>query len=169
MTKKKYSKKNRRGFVAIPFSASFALTTLADDLVLATALTGVLFKEMFVISVDSLWSLKGHTPGEVPINFGFCHDNLTTIEIAENLSAELTDPSDIITREQARRPVRKVGQFSGQTAAQTFNDGRLERTKIKFKVNDGHALALYIQNRSGAALTTGSIIECNGTIFGRWV
>ncbi len=168
MTKKR-SKRNRRNFVAIPFTASFALTTLGDDIVLTTALLGSgLNENLFIMSIDAMWSLKGHTPGEVPIQFGFNHDDLTVTQIAENLSAELTDPDDIITKEQLRRPVRKAGFFSDNTASQTINDGKLLRTKIKFMVGEGHQIALWIQNRSGNALTTGSIIECNGTIYGRW-
>ncbi len=170
MTKKKYSKKNRRNFVAIPFTASIALTTLADDVVLATPLLGSGFNEnLYAISVDATWSLKGHTQGEVPIQFGFCHDDLSVSEIAENLSAELTDPDDIITKERAQRPVRKSGIFSkGGENEQQLQDGALVRTKLKFMIGEGHSLALWIQNRTGNTLTTGSVVECNGTIYGRW-
>ncbi len=169
MARKKF-RKNRRDFVAIPFSAAITLSTLADNIVLTDGLTNAFLEDLFVIAVDSLWSIHGLTAGEVPIIFGFAHDDLNVTEIAEHLGAELIDPSDIITRERARRPVRKVGQFArGALTEQQLNNGLLERTRIKFMVGDGHTLAAWVQNRSGATLTTGAIVEISGTLFGRWV
>ncbi len=170
MTKKRRNLRKNRNFVAIPFFSTITLSTLGDNVVLTDGLTNAFLEDLFIISIDCLWSIRGLTAGEVPIVFGFAHDDLNVTEIAENLLAELVDPDDIITRERARRPVRKVGQFarSGLTEQQ-LNNGLMERTTIKFMIGDGHTMAGYVQNKSGAALTTGAIVELTGTIYGRWV
>ncbi len=171
MTRKKNNRrnaKNRRNFVAIPFTAQITLSTLASVTAILTTTIATLAEDLFIISVDALWSLRDLTPGEGPIEVGFAHDDLTVAEVQEALNAELVDPDDIITRERARRPVRRVGIFSGLGESETLNDGRVLRQAIKFMIGDGHTLNCYALNRSGATLTTGAIVHINGTIFGRW-
>ncbi len=167
--KKRKSSKNRKNFVAIPFTGQFALSTLLTDVVLTGPLFSSVFGEdIFIISVDCLWALRGHTAGETPLEFGFAHGDLSVTEIAEALNAELTDPDDIIAKERARRPVRRVGTFGGSIADPVFNDGNSKRSTIKFSVGDGFALNAYLLNNSGATLTTGGILEFAGTLYGRW-
>ncbi len=167
MIKKKRGK-NRRGFVAIPFTAQITLSTLASVTAILTTTVAELAEDLFIISIDALWSLRDLTPGEGPIEVGFSHDDLSTSEVQEALNAELVDPDDIITRERARRPVRRVGMFSGLAESEVLNDGRVLRSRIKFMIGDGHTMNVYALNRSGATLTTGAIVHINGTIFGRW-
>ncbi len=168
--KKRNNSKNRRNFVAIPFSSILNLGTLADNIVVIDGLTSVFVEDIFIISIDALWSIRALAVGEVPLIFGFTHDDLTVTEIAENLAAELVDPDDIITRERARRPVRKVGQFTkAGSAEESINNGNILRTRIKMKLGDGHTLAAFVQNKSGTTLTTGAIVEIIGTIYGRWI
>ncbi len=167
MTKKK-SKKNRRNFVAIPFTGALALSTLADETVSKVALTAAFGEDIYIISVDITPSIRGHTAQEVPIFIGLNHGDLSVGEILEAINAELTDPDDIIAKERARRPVRKIGGFSGSLAEPIINDGKKIRQKVGFSVGDGHTLDLWAKNQSGAALTTGGIIEFDGVIYGRW-
>ncbi len=167
--KRSKSKKNRKGFIAIPFTAQLALSTLASLTVLdAAVLSATWGEDIFIISVDSYWSLRDLTPGEGPIIVGFAHGDLSVGEIAENLNAEVTDPDDIIARERARRPVRKAGQFTGLLANEALNDGKKLRTRLKFSVGEGHNLAFWARNDSGATLTTGAILNLSGTLYGRW-
>ncbi len=169
MTKKKF-KRNRKGFVAIPFSGTLALGTLADETVIKADLTAVFGEDLYIISVDALWALRDHTPGETPLQLGFSHGDLSTAEVLENLNAEVINPDDIIAKERARRPVRTVGHFSkGGVGEQTLNDGKLLRTKVKFMVGNGFSLSFWVCNRNGSSLTTNAIVEINGVIYGRWV
>ncbi len=157
-----------RNFVAIPFQAALTLGTLADDTVISGSPI-TLGEDLFVISVDTLAALRGLTAGDVPITVGYAHGDLTDTEIGEALSANLTDPDDIIARERARRPVRKVGTFAhGADVDQVLNNGVPIRTSAKFSIGDGHTFDLFAINRSGGQLQTGAVIEFEGTVFGRW-
>ncbi len=163
--------KNRSGFVAIPFSGSLALSTLGNGAALSANLLGAVFGEdIFIISVDIMFSMDTLTSGEVPIIVGLSHSDLSDTEIVEALVAELTDPDDIIAKERARRPVRKVGAFVVENSAGdiALNDGKPIRQKVKFSVGDGHNLDMFAFNNSGATLTTGAIVSFDGTIYGRW-
>ncbi len=159
--------RNRRNFVAIPFHVTVALLNAPDgDLVEADIVT--FGEDIFVISVDGTWSVHDITAGEGPLQCGYHHGDLATTEVQENLIAELTDPDDIIQRERARRPVRQAGTFSIVAGHETLNNGVPIRTPVKFYVGDGHALSIHVKNISGAQLTTGATVVCNGLIYGRW-
>ncbi len=161
-------RRKSRNFVAIPFDQQLALATLNDNIVLSASTIGVLTEDLFVISVDATWSLRGHTATEGPIEVGFAHGDLTDTEIAEALDASVLDPSDIIAGERARRPVRRSGKFSGLSTEEVLANGEQIRTKCKFTIGSGKNFDLWASNRSGANLTTGTIVEVQGTIYGRW-
>jgi len=142
-----------------------SLLTLADATVLLQACMGAFGEDIYIVSVDCLFNIRDLTVGEGPIVVGLAHGDLSVTEVKEALVAELTDPDDIIAREHARRPVRKVGVFS---EAGALADGRIIRRKILFSIGDAHTLNFFAFNRSGAALTTGASISLDATIFGRW-
>ena len=168
-TRRRKRQRGGRNFVAIPFSASVALLTLADNTAVVAGLTAVLGEDLYVISVDGLWALRGAAGGEGPVYVGYAHGDLTVTEVKEALEAEVTDPDDLIARERARRPVRRSGIFPVLgSAPEVLKHGEAVRTPCKFSVGNDHALNLYAMNVSGATLTTGQIVECHGTIFGRW-
>ncbi len=156
----------RRGFVALPYNAVLALSTLGDGIVL-TVTPIVTTEDLFVISVDCNWSIRSQTPGEGPLSVGVAHADLTVGEIAEALDASMVNPDDIIARERSRRPVRRAGVFPGLLAEEVIADGRAVRTRCKFSVGQ-NGLAHYVQNRSGGALSGGAVLVCDGTIYGRW-
>ncbi len=114
MVKKPHNRKRKRdrNFVAIPYTAQLALSTLGDGTVLASGTFSANFGEdIFIVSIDGNWAIAVLTAGEVPIEVGYAHSDLSVSEIKEALEAELTDPDDIIAKEHARRPVRRAGQF----------------------------------------------------------
>ena len=169
-SKYKTRRKRNRNFVAIPFTTQLSLGTLGDNLVLTQGMLSAVFGEdIFIISIDWLASIRGAATSQMPITIGMAHGDLATTEIAEALDAELTDPDDIIAKERARRPVRRFGTF-GRSDLQdmSLNDGRVARTKIKLSIGNGFDCNLWGRNQSGATLTTGTIIEFQGTIYGRW-
>ena len=160
-------RRNRTGFVAIPFEDDISLATLAHNTVISSDVM-TLGEDLFCISVDALWSKSDGTAGEGPIHVGFAHGDLTVTEIQEALSANLTDPDDIIARERARRPVRKSASFPQIAADEVVASGLPIRTKLRFSLGDGHPLRTWAYNRSGATLTTGVNIRVSGTLYGRW-
>ncbi len=169
MTKKRKKKFNRRkNFVAIPYTGSFSLSTLADETVLKSSLMASFGEDIYIISLDLYLGLRGHTAGQTPLYFGIAHGDLTASEILEGLSAEQTDPDDIIAREHARRPIRKIGGFQGVVANPVFNHGQKIRQKVGFSVGDTKALDIWVKNQSGAALSSGTLVEFDGVIYGRW-
>ncbi len=159
----------RKNFVAIPFFAELPLLTLLDDAVLKVSmLTSNFGEDIFCISADILAVIKDNTAGEVPLILGVAHGDLTNGEILEFLDAELTDPDDLIVKEQSRRPVRRIAVFSTTGVDLELNDGKPIRQVMKFSVGDGHNVALFICNRSGSTLTTGTILKISGMLYGRW-
>ena len=154
--------------MVIPYSIEKALAGLNDETsVLQTLIT--CGEDLFVISIDGMWTLREATAREGPIEVGFCHGDLSATEVTESLNAEQQDPDDIIQNERARRPVRRAGQFRVfDTEEMLPTHGDMLRTGCKFSVGDGHTVNCFIANRSGGSLTTGAIVEVNGNIYGRW-
>ena len=168
MTKKKSNR--RKGFVAIPFNSAAALSTLADATVLtADLVTGAFGAEIFVISVDIMLAIRDLTDGQVPLQVGLSHGDLSVTEIKEAITANLADPDDIIQKERARRPVRKFGVFNQDGTHLVLNNGTKVRVPMKFTVGIGHKVSIYVFNQSGASLTTGSVLEYDGVLYGRWL
>ncbi len=83
----------------------------------------------------------------------------------------MVDPSDIIARERASRPVRRAGVFPIESVTagnSVLADGRQIRTPLRFSMSIGKDLKYYAFNQSGATLTTGAVLEVQGVIYGRW-
>lgn len=169
MVTKKKQYNRAKNFQAIPFTGQLALLTLATDVVLTGAIIGNFLRSFFGISVDCTWALRGGTNTEGPIQVGFAHSDLSVSEVAEALSAEVVDPSDIIARERSRRPVRRSGVFPGISTQGVLNDGKVIRTKLKFSMSIAKTLNIWALNQSGATLTTGAVLEVQGVIYGRWM
>ncbi len=161
-------RKGRGRFQALPINAQTALTTLADATVIKTVLTQ-LSQDFFALSADLSVKFRGATPAEGPLTFGVANDDLSVAEIGEALDAVVTSESDIIARERARRPVRRLGFVNDMDElGADWNNGNPKRIKLKFNLANGIEIAGWIRNQSGATLTTGAIIEWQGTIYGYW-
>ncbi len=172
MTKhsKRRGRSRRRNFVAISFTEQLALSTLANNTVLAGRVTtGTFGEDFYAVSADVFWSLQELTANEVPIEVGLAHNDLSVTEISENLDSERLSPDDIIANERARRPVRRSGMFNGTSETHMqLNDGKQIRTPLRFSIGSGFALAFWARNISGSPLTTGALLDVNGTLYGRW-
>ncbi len=172
MAQKRHGRRRRRSkgrFVAIPFSATLPVLAVNAGVVVKANLFGSNFAEDFyAISVDASWGMEAHTAGEGPYTLGYAHGDLSEAEIVESITAELTDPGDIIQKERARRPVRSVGRFTGVAIDEVLNDGVLIRTPLKFAVNDGNQVVFWMFNRDSVQQTTGTLIKVDGVLYGRW-
>ena len=169
MPPKRSSRKRGRdpNFVVFKVEAELALVTLAGN----TALSGALHSladDVYLISADLTWSIRNHTAGEGPIEVGLSQSGMSAANIIEALDASPVNRGDRIALERSGRPVREVGQFPGLLSEEVLNNGNLFRTKIKFVISETQTLSMYGVNRSGAALTTGTVVGARGKIYARW-
>lgn len=152
----------------IPVNITFSLSMLNSETALASTMTA-LSDDFWAQSADLTWTIRLQTAGEAPIFCGIANGDLTVVEIKEALNASPISRSDIVAREHARRPVRKVGAFNSPTTDDfTLNDGKPVRTTIKMYMAEGTELNAYVFNASGGALTTGAVVRVWGSIYGSW-
>ncbi len=169
--------RNSKNFVALPISGTISLATLGNVTALLTDVFGnSLTEDLYAISGDISAQVIGLTAGEGdPLNFGFAHGDYSVTEVKEALEVKLLGPGNKIEQERSRRLLRKIGSFMADTVSHVtmklYGRGGAgqTRTKIKFMIQSGKTLNLYVYNNSGAALTTGASIKFQGTIYGRWV
>ncbi len=166
-----------KNFVPIHVAGSVALDTLADDAVLSVDMTGSLGEDYFWLSCDLNWFVRGLTAGQGdPMTVGVAHSDYSDTEIREAVDGTFTDPDELIEKEQTMRKVRKsavmmpLDDDNDHTQLQgvPLFDGWSMRTKTRWSIGDGHAPSAWIWNRSGGALTTGAVLEFDGTLYGRW-
>ncbi len=170
MVKRKRKYRYGSPITAIPFEHVLSLSTLGDNtIVKSEIIPAQMATGFYAISADISVVLRDATPGEGPISFGLAHGDLSTSEIVEALQAEVFDPSDIIARERARRPVRLLGQFPVLSADEALNHGDKQRLPLRFKVHQNNQVTSWALNKSGGTLTTGAQIEMIGVLYGRWL
>lgn len=169
MAKHNYRRNRRsRKFAALKASVVLALATLADDTVISVA--GPTLTQAFeVISTELTVAMRNHTADEGPIDYGLNQSGLTTTEVLEALDASPTSEIDVPAIEHTKRKVRIYGVFDGALPEEKVNDGSPVRKKMWVPVPDGDPLPeIWFRNRSGGALTTGTIMEIQVTYFGYW-
>ena len=161
------SRGRSKNFVVLKVHNAQALTTLANDTVSLSELLNI-EDDVRLISADLTWSLHELTPGEGPILVGLTLSSLTAAQVLEAIDASPTNRGDRIALERTSRPVRDVGSFPGVAASEVLADGRPIRTKLRFKMSENQNLEQFAVNRSGAALTTGALLEVSGKVFAEW-
>ena len=155
-------------FQAIPVDVQIALGALGASIVTSGALTNLGTTKFRVVSTDLTWSLKDKAIGQGPIKVGIFNGDLSNTEVGEALDASPTSMADIVGREQARRPVRSVGQFSAGSTDSVLNDGKPIRQKLVTMLDEGVELEAFARNGDSGTLTTGVLIDIVGFIYGYW-
>ncbi len=112
----------------------------------------------------------------MPMSVGVAHSDYSNAQVAEATDVELLGPGDKIQQEMARRSIRRITSLntfanSNETEMQgvSATGGPIIRTKVKFTIQSGRTLTIWVKNRSGSALTTGSVLTFSGHIYGRWL
>lgn len=171
------AKKRDRNFVVIPVAGSLALGTIGNDIVMSVDLTGSLGEDLFCISADLNWYVRGLTAGQGdPMTVGVAHSDYSDTEIRECVDGTYTSPDELIEKEQTMRKVRKSAQMMPLDDdndhvilhAVPIFEGWSMRTRMGWSIGDGKAASAWIWNRSGGALTTGAVLEFDGNLYGRW-
>ncbi len=164
MARKRRGNRRARNFVAIPFNHSVTVGALvAGTVVSETVLT--FGEDLFLISTDMSVALRDSDAEDV-LGVGLSHGDLSNAEIEECLSAELTDPDDIIAKERSRRPVRAYGLVTHDNRA--LEHGSMVRRKCKFSIGDGHELKVWVRSSGSNDQVSGAFVQFTGTVFGRW-
>ncbi len=160
--------RRRKPVQKLVYSASLALVTTTSNSVVSVALSDTVDDSVYAISLDARLALRNHTAGEGPIVVGVAHSDYTAAEVEECLEAVASwDRGDKIALEQAARKVRTIGTFSGVATEETINQGMPIRTRLGFMLELGTTLDWWAWNKSGATLTTGSVVEANGQVWAR--
>ncbi len=147
----------------VPWTTNTALLALLDAIVVKGTTVGTSDRSFRLLSYNTMWGLRGQTPGEGPIVVGYAHDDYSVTEIKEALEAEATmTTANKVAGEQANRLVRKVGTFPGADEDEVLNDGKPIRTRLNWAIPLGSNISVFAWNRSGATLTTGAVLSCQG-------
>ncbi len=165
----KHRRKRNSKFQAIPVDIQLALGTLGAGSVISTAITSLGVTKFRAVSVDLTWSIQDKTATEGPIKIGIFNGDLSNTEVGEALDASPTSMADIVARERSRRPVRAAGMFTAAPASEVLNDGKPIRTKLATFLDEGVELEIYARNGDGSALTTGSLVDVVGWVYGYWI
>ncbi len=166
----KHTKRRYGRLVWIPVTFELSVGALLDnDVIDADLLGGNLTEDFYWVGSKLVWSTRGGTSGEGPIEVGMAHGDYSAAEIEENLEVAFLGPLGKIEQEQARRLVRRVGTFSGISSPENLNNGEAIITKSNFVQQDGASPSGWAHNLSGATLTTGLVIVATGHLYGRWI
>ncbi len=163
-------RRGRRSLQPVKFAAQLALSTLGSATIIATPTVDNLKQDFDIVSTDLVCMIRDLTPGEGPLLFGLAEESYTVGELGEALDASPLSQYGT-AQERAGRKVRTYGAFEGVDAEETVNDGRAIRRKMFLRAIGGASSAMaqvWIRNLSGATLTTGAILEIQGTHWGRW-
>ncbi len=160
------------------FEAEIVAGALADQAVIADE--GIPMPasggDLWLVGGKATFAMRNHTAGEGPLIVGMNDGDYTAAEIAECYvarDAEGWEVNDRIQRERASRSVRHLVTFPGLATDEVIDNGKLVKFKLAMRCNllDAAAaanfLAAHVFNDSGAALTTGSVINVRGTLWGR--
>ena len=154
----------------INFAATVSLGTLVSGVAVEVVTVDSLEQDFHIVSTDLLCSIRDHTAGEGPLDFGLAQQGYTVTEIVECLDASPLSQYGP-EMERSRRKVRVYGRFDGNDTDEEVNDGEPIRKKMFLRAF-GHstfaAALVWVVNRSGATLTTGTVLNIQGTHWGCW-
>ncbi len=164
--KKPYQKYNS-AFQAIPIDGGVNLGALANNAAIVGNLT-TFTDDFWGQSADLSWTTSNATVGEGPLLVGLCSSDLTAAQVAEAILATPDSRSDIVAREQARRPVRRVGKFTVLNTHEVLADGKNIRTPVKMYFAEATQMNIFVFNASGSTLTTANFVHAYGMLYGEW-
>ncbi len=143
-----------------------ALSTLAKDALLSSALGQSPGEEMWLKMIRATWSVKALAAGEGPLLVGVAHEDYSNAEIEEYLeNAAQWDIGDKIAQEQSRRLIRVVGVLALNDSTFALNNGNPIDTPLRFKCQEDQSLKIWVMNKGSDPLSTGAIVHVNGNVF----
>ncbi len=168
---KRGGRRKSPNFVVLKVSASLALGALANDTVITATLLD-LNDDLKIIGVDLTWNIGNYTlSNEGPVEVGLSTNAYTVTQILEAVDASPSSRSDEIALERSARRVRHVGVFplAANPAGESLNDGKPVRSRrLYWPLSTDRNVVIWGLNRSGAALTTGAVIDVQGKVYAKW-
>lgn len=147
-------------------SPLITLGTLGSQTVIAEDLAPAGAEAYRLVTARMTWVLSGPTADEGPVTVGYAHSDYTVTEIKECIEAQASiDRGDKIAMEKANRLVRIVGSFWLKGDAEALNDGMPIKTKLNWRIDTGDTCKVFAYNESGSALTTGCLVNTQGTVW----
>lgn len=173
----KKSRKANQQFAALRYVITHPVGALGSVTVGGVRVLGSdLEEDLFVSSVDIAVTMKDYTPtaSDGPIVCGFYHNDYSVTEVKEALEVTLLGPANKIEQERMRRLVRIIGILQpegvvGTVIGARINDGKKQRVKLNWTIQNGKSLSFFVYNAGSGAMTTGAIVDAVGTVFGRWL
>ncbi len=149
-------------------SESTALGALADQAAASVDFDDTFSRDHFAVSIHASYSMIGHTAGEGVIHILVGHSDYSDAEIAEWwLAANSWDTGDLPAQEKAKRKIRHIGTLPGVAVEEVLDEGRMQKTPLRFMIEDGDTLFLAGVNDSGSVLTTGTVLKASGAVYAR--
>ncbi len=146
-----------------------ALGGLAASTLISVDFDETMIEAGRITSVVASWALSDWTAGagDGPITFGLAHSDYSDAEIEQVIEASGSwDTGDKVAQEVNSRLVRIIGTFRSDTLSTTrmvvFNEGKMIKTKLNWKMTTGDTLSVWAFNNGSSALATGGIIFANG-------
>ena len=148
------------------FQTEVALGALADNAMVTVNPSETVDEKMFALSLEATWVLRDHVAAESPITVGFAHSDYSAAEIEEYIeNTGSWSQGDLVGQEIGRRKIRVVGSFGGEGTESELNEGRPVKTPMKWVLTTGDTIECFAYNESGAQLTTGTVMVCQGHIW----
>ncbi len=125
------------------------------------------------VRILDLWmavSFTGHTVGEGPILYGLGRDLESVTLLKEALEADPQGFSDKDELEKTTRNVMVLGYLSDIGSAVSNQWQGMRKIKFPWKlIPEGSDLQVWAFNRSGATLTTGTIVAFDMVVNQEWL
>ncbi len=165
LAKRGRGKRRGRAWLKGTVLEGLALSTLATSTLLSGSMS-VVNERTYAASAWLQWSIRGLTAGEGPIRVGLAHGDYSDAEIEAVLEAtDSWNEGNLVAQEVARRKVREVGVFSGESTDEVLNDGKPIKTALRWILLQGQTLKVWAYNASGATLTTGAVVGAAGHVW----
>ncbi len=156
-------KQTGRKFLKGNIDEANPLSTLADGAVVKSDFDETVNERSLVTSIEATWNLRSGTVGQGPIIVGIAHSDYTAAEIQEVIdNTGSWNEGDKVQQEVAKRLVRIIGSFPGDLADEDLNDGKPVKTRLNWVLLQGQTLSTWALNKSGATLTTGTLVINQG-------
>lgn len=174
---KKSTRRGREKFNWTTCQGEMALGALVDGIAVKDTLTGaeVLQEDAYIKGFYGYIGIRNHTAGEGPIAFGFCHNAVTTTQLAAQAGIEnqfdIQDSPTEAGEKAVQSFIRRRGMFIGRETDEGLNSGDHGSQKfydIKISMGEGTTPALWALNTSGSTLTTGTMVEWFGLLVWKY-
>ncbi len=167
MARKKPTRR-RRGFRAVRVDVALDIGALAAAAITSGILVTNGTETIYLISADLTWSYAEHAAGQGTMECGLAHGDYSNTEITEwyNEGSVLIHDDKIVI-EKSRRQCREAVTLQGSLAQEVANDGKAIRTPLRFTLESGQTLSMWVRNNDPNAFSGNTLVRCSGTLFYR--